>query len=598
MGGARGWRLAVFRLALAILVPTLLLCLVEFGLRLVGYGHSTRYFERTEDGLHLTTNPKFAWQFYSRETATAPTPLLFPATKPPGAFRIVVLGESAAAGTPDPAFSFSRMLELMLRRQYPSNRFEVINAAMRGVNSHILRHVARECAGLSPDLFIVYMGNNECIGLHSPSPQGFDFTGHRWLLRLVDAVKATRLGQLARSITRRLGPKSERKTQDMDALRRERLALDNPRRQAVYENFRANLEEVCDAAARAGAKTILATAAVNLRDFPPLASLHRPDLAPGQLQEFERAYGKGAAAESAGNTNEALVQYESAVRLDDHFAELHFRLARSGEAAGQIESSRRHYTLARDWDALQFRADSRLNELVRQAATNWQTRGVALADVGKAFSESPLGVNGVPGRALFHDHVHFTFDGDYELARTLLPSAATALGLGRSSLAAPSRDDCARALAYTPIDEMNVLAAMAQQTSKPPFLDQLEHTRRQAEADGRVRERLSRTTMQDFEQALAVYRTAIAQRPDDWMLRYNLGNLHSQFGRHTDAATEYTWVVEKLPRQRMFRLNLGNTLLQSGRPTEALLQYRAALEIDPDFAPARDAIATAHQRAP
>jgi tetratricopeptide (TPR) repeat protein len=602
-----GWRRAALRLAMAVVVPGVVLCVAELGLRLGGYGHSTRYFERAQDGLNVTTNPKFAWQFYSRETATTPTPLLFPVHKEPGTFRIFVLGESAAAGTPDPAFSFSRMLELMLRQQYPSNRFEVINAAMRGVNSHIIRHIARECAGLAPDLFLVYLGNNECIGLHSPSPREFNLAGHLWLLRLVDAVKASRLGQLARSTLRRLGPKSERKMQDMESLRRERLALDSPRRQAVYENFRANLNDICRTAARAGAKTILVTVAVNLRDFPPLASLHRPDLTPAHMVDFERAYSRGTAAESAGQTNEALVQFEAAVRLDDHFAELHFRLARGYEAAGQTNLARRHYTLARDWDALQFRADSRINEVLRDVAAEQGSRpefspAAVLADVAQGFSDSPLAAGGVPGRALFHDHVHFTFDGDYELARRILPSAAVAFGLplaeegwggagGRGT--APSRDECARALAYTPIEEMNVLAAMAQQTSKPPFLDQLEHAQRQSDADGQVRERLRRTTMQDFERAWSVYRAAIAQRPDDWMLHYNLGNLFSQFARHADAAAEYEWVVKRLPRQRVFRLNLGNALLQAGRPNEAIAQYRAALEIDPDFTPAREAIASA-----
>jgi predicted Zn-dependent protease len=99
--------------------------------------------------------------------------------------------------------------------------------------------------------------------------------------------------------------------------------------------------------------------------------------------------------------------------------------------------------------------------------------------------------------------------------------------------------------------------------------------------------------MQDFERAWSVYRAAIAQRPDDWMLHYNLGNLFSQFARHADAAAEYEWVVKRLPRQRVFRLNLGNALLQAGRPNEAIAQYHAALEIDPDFTPAREAIASA-----
>jgi len=591
------WRRTVLRLALALLVPAVLLALAETGLRVCGYGYSTRFFEKTGDGDTLTTNPKFAWQFYPRETSTAPTPLLVAARKPPGVRRIVVLGESAAAGTPDPAFSFSRMLEFMLRQQYPSNRFEVVNAAMRGINSYIVRPIARECAALSPDLFLVYLGNNELIGLHSPSPEEFNLTPYLRLLRLGHAIKATRLAQLAQSLVRRFQSKPERKMQGMDYLRRQRLAFDDPRRRAVYDNFQSNLADICAAASGSGARTILATVGVNQRDFPPLASLHRPDLTPAQQEAWEKAYAQGAAAESRKAIDEALKEFQAAARLDDHFADLLFRLARCNESAGKMEQARQHYALARDWDALPFRADSRFNVIARQTATDHAKDGVLLADAARAFFESPLAENGVPGQALFHDHVHFTFDGDYQLAKFLLPSVIAALGLGDSLRALPSRDECARVLAFTSVDEMNVLEAMAQQSSKPPFLDQLEHTQRQAQADQRARDRLGRTTAQDFENAAGVYRQALARAPDDWMLHYNFGNLFSQFGRYSDAAAEYEFVVKRLPRQRVFRLNFGNALLQSGRPMEALAQYRTVLEIDPDFAPAKEAIAAAVRQA-
>src|SRR5207247_11239261 len=176
----------------------------------------------------------FPWQFYSRETATAPTPLRFPLRKPAGTCRVIVLGESAAAGTPDPAFGFARILEVMLRRQYPSNHCEVLNAAMRGINSHIILPIARECAQLEPDLFVVYMGNNEMIGLHSPSPEEINFTPFLRLLRLGQAIKATRLSQLVQAGLRQLRPKSESQTQDMNFMRRQRLAFDDRRRNAVY----------------------------------------------------------------------------------------------------------------------------------------------------------------------------------------------------------------------------------------------------------------------------------------------------------------------------------------------------------------------------
>ena len=48
-----------------------------------------------------------------------PIPFALAKRKPVSTFRIFVLGESAAAGFPDPAFSFARILEVMLRARYP-----------------------------------------------------------------------------------------------------------------------------------------------------------------------------------------------------------------------------------------------------------------------------------------------------------------------------------------------------------------------------------------------------------------------------------------------------------------------------------------------
>src|SRR5207247_8359352 len=130
----------------------------------------------------------------------------------------------------------------------------------------------------------------------------------------------------------------------------------------------------------------------------------------------------------------------------------------------------------------------------------------------------------------------------------------------------------ARTLAFTPVDELNVRAAMVRQTAKPPFLDQLDHARRQAEAEREVQDRQSRITLEDFDQASAVYRQTITRHPDDWMLHYNFGNLLSQFGQPAGAAREYEFVVERLPRQRIFRVALGDALLQSGHAAEAVAQ--------------------------
>lgn len=582
------------RLIAIVVVPLVLFGVIEGALRLGGYGYPTGFFVPQNGGKEMATNPKFAWQYYPKKSATSPTPLAFPKEKAPGTTRVFILGESAAAGTPDPAFGFSRMLELMWREQYPGKSIEILNVAMRGIDTHIIRTIAAECASLSPDLFVVYAGNNDMIGLHSPSPGEFRLTSNIHWLRFKDALPRLKLVQLGASALGRLSQKPGPK-QDMEFFRRQRLALDDPRRDAVYQHYEQNLRDICRFAERAGAQTLLCTVAVNLRDFPPLASLHRSGLTAESLSQWEKFYTLGSTAEAAGNDAGALASFEEAARLDDHFAELHFRIARCQVALGRTADARRHFALARDWDAMQFRSDGRLNSIVRSLATNAPGR-VRLLDVEQAFSQSPLAEDGVPGRRLFQEHVHFTFDGDHQFASVLLPALADALKLPSPARPLLTRDDCSRALAYTVVDDINVRTAINRLTSNPPFLDQLDHAVRQLKANHEAAERLKAITERESQETLAVYRAALAARPDDWMLNFNFGNILAQLNQPAAAVPYYEAVVRRWPNQHKLRFALANALMEAGRPQEAREHFEAALRLDPEFKPARDGLAMANRR--
>ena len=474
----------------------------------------------------------------------------------------------------------------MLRDQFPGERIEIINAAMRGIDSHIIRTIANECAALSPDLFIVYAGNNDMIGLHAPSPGEFTLvSGARWLRfkHALNRLKIMQLGTSLLSVARKDGPE-----QDQAYFRKQRLAFDDSRRESVYRNYDSNLREICAQAQRAGALTLLCTVAVNLRDFPPLASLHRAGLSSAELAEWEKLYAEGSAAEAAGNHAAALAKFEQAARLDDHFAELLFRLARCHEALGQFAAARQRYALARDWDALQFRTDSRMNGLVRSTATN--TARVRLLDAEEQLGRSLLAQNGVAGRRIFQEHVHFTFDGDYEMAVLLAPAVAELLKL--PSLAKPllSRADCARALAYTSLDDFNVKSSIVRMLGNPPFLDQLDHAVALARMNHEIEQRGKGFTMRDVDEVSAIYRAAITARPDDGMLKFNYGNLLSQLSQPAAAVPYFADVVQEMPGQLKFRIALANALVQSGKPGEARGHFEAALRIDPEFKPAKDAL--------
>jgi len=592
-----GWRKLAVNLATAIIIPTFLLILVEGSLRLLGSGYPPTFCLR-QDGTYVE-NDRFLWQFYSRKTNLRPNPFAVPAAKPLDGLRIVIVGESAAAGTPEPGYSFGRILDRMLRQQYPGRHIEVINAAMRGVNSHILLPAARDCcAKLQPDVVIVYMGNNEVVGLYAPGPHSGRLTSFLHVLRALQWARATRLGQLMETslagLTHEDAPADK---QDDLFFQQHRVAADDPRRSVVYNNFHANLADLCRTARRSGAAVLLATVPVNLKDSPPFGSLHRADLVEADLLRWQSAIDTGVGAEAAGDSAKAISQYKQAAALDDHFAELHFRLARCHFALGQFEEARLEYALACDWDALQFRADSRVNDLIRQVERQSQDGGVRLVDTARTFSEFAREDRGIPGDRFFNDHVHPNFDGDYLLAKTLFPALCETLDArsrqtgqtfrlpaaqAAASLPVLSREECAAQLAFTLLNESRIAADMLQLTSLPPFTSQLDHARRQVAVQQRFQQRFGSLTSKDLQTASAVYLAAMRQFPDDWQLQYNFAKLLFMTRDYSGAIQQFEAAQARLPHWTSIRLGLSAALLNAGRTKEALRILRELESLHPE----------------
>jgi len=165
-----GWGYWSPRIAAAVLMPLLLIGLLEGALRVLDVGFPTDATVPCTLKGHAAScyNLFFPAPFFPPGMIKTPQAYAIPVDKSAGTYRIFVLGESAAMGDPDPAYAFSRYLEVMLRKQYPSINFEVVNTGSVAVNSHVLLPLARGLAKQRPDLFIIYSGNNEVVGPYGP----------------------------------------------------------------------------------------------------------------------------------------------------------------------------------------------------------------------------------------------------------------------------------------------------------------------------------------------------------------------------------------------------------------------------------------------
>jgi tetratricopeptide (TPR) repeat protein len=518
-----GWRFWAPRIATSVIVPVLLLGILEGALRLLGVGFPTDLtVPCTVQGRPASCyNLFFPAPFFPPGMIKTPQAYAIPKEKPRGTFRIFVLGESAAMGDPDPAYGFSRYLEVMLRERFPALKFEVVNTGSVAINSHVLLPIARGLSKERPDLFIIYSGNNEVVGPYGP---GTALTSSSMSLPVIHTsmfVRSTRTGQLLT----KMGTQ-KREWGGMEMFLDKQVAASSPLMQRAYENFENNLRETIAIARGSGARVIVATVATNLKDCAPFASLHRENLGQEALRSWTALVQQGSDWENNRAYTEALKAYLSAAQIDGQYAELEFRIARCLWKLGDYGAAREHFSRARDLDTLRFRADSKINGINRTVAAS--SPGAELVETDEIFAkESP---NGIVGSELVYEHVHLTPEGNYLLARAMFLQIASKMTMATETGQAPSLQDasvpagvlsqaeCEQRLAFTPHDRLRITREMLERLQKPPFTNQLNHS-----------DQVLRLTIQagsadeSPDQTAAEYRWAIGKEPDDRILHYNFG---------------------------------------------------------------------------
>jgi len=565
-------RLWMYRTALAVAAPVALLLAFEFALRLAGYGRPTTFLIPDEKPGYFRSNPDFARLFLPGSFDLRPLNLRVSRRKAPGAVRIVLLGESAAQGVPVPSFAFAPQLRAQLRAHYPGREIEVINTGIVAINSHVVYQIARELARFEPDLFVVYMGNNEVVGPYGPGCAYLSQMPPLWVIRASVFVRSTRTGQLIGALAGKLTARGRRPAEwgGMAMFIDSAVPGDDPRLETVYSNFEENLRDIVKVAAEAGAKTILCTVVANLKDCPPFLSLHRPGFSHAQLSAWQAAFDEGRLAWSLGEGERARARLAEALRIDPQYADTQFMLGLLEMRAGDTEAARRHLVDALHWDALRFRPDPRINEIVRGVARDGRY-GARLVDAAVAMGADPYSNTSPSGREILFEHVHLDWNGSYLLARMIARSAAAALsGVPETSSGWLDSAACADALAYTSHERLPMLLRIDVLTRKPPFTNQLTYVQDEArmarEMDaagpgGRTPEVLGR--------AAEVSRAAIARDPENPALAGILEGIDRDRGDLAGALGMARRAEELLPRDFALSADEATILVRLGRSAEA-----------------------------
>ena len=564
---ARPW---MKRALLALGVPLALFLALESGLRLAGYGRPATFLIPDDRPGYMRTNPDFASLFLPGNFDLRPLNFRMQARKAPNTVRIVVLGESAAQGVPVPSFAFAPQLRAQLRARYPGREFEVIDTGIVAINSHVTYQIAREMARYEPDMFVVYAGNNEVVGPYGPGCAYLSQMPPLWVIRASVFVRSTRTGQLIGSLMSRASSRVRRPAQwgGMSMFVDNAVAGDDPRLGRVYGNFGANLRGIVGAASGAGAKTLLCTVVANLKDSPPFLSVHRRGLSGAELAAWAAAFDAGHLAWLLGDAGPARTHLAEALRIDPQFADTLFMMGSLDLQAGDTSSARRHFCDALHWDALRFRPDPAINDVIRAVALEGG-RDVSLLDSAALMGSDPASTAPISGREILFEHVHLDWPGNYALARSMAEACAAALGGRPGGGAWLDSGGCAGALAYSAHERLPMLLGIDVLMRRPPFSHQLTYV----EDEARMARDLyfasgSRRDSGTAARAAAA-RAALDRDPGNPGLAGILEGLEQDMGHLDGALALAARVRELVPRDPAAAADEASLLMMLGRFPEA-----------------------------
>ncbi|MEJ2545118.1 MAG: tetratricopeptide repeat protein [Calditrichaceae bacterium] len=568
---------------------------LELTLRIFHFGYpSTALIESNIDGSnYIHENSTFAYRFFPKRLAREFIPLRFEANKPDDVFRIFVLGGSAAQGTPDAAFSFARILDVMLQVRYPDSNFEVLSLAMPAINSHVVLEIAKDCINYNPDLFVVYMGNNEVIGPYGPGTVLTPIISNISLLRLEIKLKATKLYQLLALVLEKLNILNSQNNswKGMEMFLENQVRLKDPRLEIVYNNFDDNLGELNKISQENDIKIIYSNVASNLKDSPPFNSVHRKDIKLSDQQRWDKIYSSGIAYEKAGDYRKAIEKYLSATSIDSEYANLQFRLGQCYSRIGNFTEASKSYIYAREYDANRFRADKRINEIIQTRATAIKGTTFFANALARFKEKSP---NGIAGNEHFLEHVHLNFEGNYLIAETIFEQIEPILSRifkdkKINEFIQISDSFCADYLAYNTYEQHRILNMVLNGFIKqPPFTNQLFHMETIRYLEDELDSLQQIIQALDSNSTIHTYEYALRKRPSDWMLHYKYAGYLSDDDVHKyrKAVDQYQFVINAVPHDPNTFVMRGAVLAKLGQLGESLNDNRKALKMNPTIAEA------------
>ncbi len=359
-----------------ILLPIIFLVVLEIFLRIINYGYNFDQWVNIGEGKYIINRNIGKKYFPSGDFYPTKSEDEFDIYKKANAFRVFVLGGSSAEGFPfAPTGTFARYIRRRLELVYPHTKIEVVNLGMTAVNSYTLLDLLPGVLDQKPDLILIYAGHNEYYGaLGVGSVESFG--SHRTLIRLMLYLNDFRITQLVRNslhwVTSLFSSKGKIPSGTLMSImaKNKSIILNSKLFDEGIEQFKENMTDILKLIKDKGVPVILGRLTSNLKDQKPFISVTTPG-----YQTADQVYEEA----------------------EDELKNKNYTIADS------------LFKLAKDLDALRFRAPEQMNKVIENLGLEFHDHVVPIDSI--FASASP---DGIVGDNLFVDHLHPNVKG-YQL---------------------------------------------------------------------------------------------------------------------------------------------------------------------------------------
>ncbi|MBN1154187.1 tetratricopeptide repeat protein, partial [candidate division KSB1 bacterium] len=269
---------------------------------------------------------------------------------------------------------------------------------------------------------LIYMGHNEfygALGVGSTQQIG---QNRSWILTYIRLQKLKTFQLVHDFITWiRQSVSGKNNTDDADrtlmhqVVKNQQIKLDSKEYNVARDYFSKNLSEIVRIIKANDVDVILSTLVSNLSDQEPFSHYFSEQVSDFQKDEWNAFYEQGLQLEASGRFSEAIQMYRNAGIIDNQSPVLHYRRGKCLQAIGQFEAAESEYKLAKDKDAIRFRATEEFNEIIRRVAYDHQVPLIEMEPVFKAYCK-----DSILGRTLFTDHLHPNFPGYFWMAKAFV----------------------------------------------------------------------------------------------------------------------------------------------------------------------------------